>query len=162
MVNIKFAKKRLDATLPTKRREDAGYDIYACFDEPAMVIPPHSSKLIPTGIASALPIDYSFIFYERGSTGVRNMKVNAGVIDSGFRGEWFVCLYNGNDIPIVIVKGIQDVMITNEIILYPYTKGIAQALLLHVPDVVESVIDFHELQLIESERGTGQLGASGK
>lgn len=162
VVNIKFAKVRGDAKLPTKRREDAGYDIYACFDEQAVIIPPNSSKLIPTGIASALPVDWAFIFYERGSTGVRNMKVNAGVIDSGFRGEWFVCLYNGNNCPIAIVKGIPDVIATDEVILYPYTKGIAQALLIQVPETNESILDYSDLQSISSERGTGQLGASGK
>jgi len=30
--------------------------------------------------------------------------VQAGVIDSGYTGEWFVALYNGNDIPVIIEK----------------------------------------------------------
>ena len=35
---IKFAKVKPNAKIPTKRLEDAGLDIYACFDEPNIVI----------------------------------------------------------------------------------------------------------------------------
>ena len=52
--DLVFAKVRPNAIIPSKEDENAGYDIYACFDEDYMVIPPHSTKLIPTGIASAL------------------------------------------------------------------------------------------------------------
>ena len=31
--NVKFAKVRSDAEIPSKRPEDMGFDIYACFDE---------------------------------------------------------------------------------------------------------------------------------
>ena len=31
--SVYFAKIRTGATIPTKRDEDAGYDLYACFDE---------------------------------------------------------------------------------------------------------------------------------
>ena len=38
MINLKdndlvFAKVKPDAIIPTKKTENAGYDIYACFDE---------------------------------------------------------------------------------------------------------------------------------
>ena len=48
-----FAKVKPDAIIPSKRDEDAAMDIYACFDEDYLVIPPHTTILIPTGIASA-------------------------------------------------------------------------------------------------------------
>ena len=35
---IKFAKVKPNAKIPTKREEDAGYDIYACFDEDYITI----------------------------------------------------------------------------------------------------------------------------
>ena len=95
---IKFAKVRPSAKIPTKRREDAGYDLWPCFEDDWIEIKPFESRLIPTGIASAIENDYAFIFRERGSTGVRNIKVNAGVIDSGFNGEWFVSIYNANNV----------------------------------------------------------------
>ena len=52
---ILFAKTKPEAIVPTKRVEDAGYDLYACFEEEYMVIKPHETKLIPTGIATAIP-----------------------------------------------------------------------------------------------------------
>lgn len=47
---IKFAKVRPDAKIPTKRVEDAGLDIYACFDEQSIIIRPHTTVMIPTGL----------------------------------------------------------------------------------------------------------------
>ena len=35
---IYFAKMKEGAVIPTKREEDAGYDLYACFDEDFFVI----------------------------------------------------------------------------------------------------------------------------
>ena len=164
MTEIKFAKTHPNATIPTKRIEDAGFDIYPCIDEDWIGIPPHSSKLIPTGIASAFDHNWAIVFRERGSTGVKNMKINAGVIDSGFRGEYFVSLYNGNDAPLYITKymdGEQSPEPKNAI-LYPYSKAIAQALVIPVPEVEIEEISYEELKAIPSERGTGKLGSSNK
>ena len=32
-MKIYFAKTKLDAIVPSKRKEDAGYDFYACFED---------------------------------------------------------------------------------------------------------------------------------
>ena len=160
--NIKFAKVRPDAKIPTKRVEDAGWDIYANFVEDWIEIPPHTNKLIPTGIASAFDSDWAVILRERGSTGVKNLKISAGVLDSGFRNEWFVCLYNGNDRPVCIAKYLNGEQSpeNKKAIIYPYDKAIAQALLIPVPVVEVEEISYEELQQIPSERGMGQLGSS--
>ena len=162
--NIKFAKVRPDAKIPTKRVEDAGWDIYANFVEDWIEIPPHTNKLIPTGIASAFDSDWAVILRERGSTGVKNLKISAGVLDSGFRNEWFVCLYNGNDRPVCIAKYLNGEQSpeNKKAIIYPYDKAIAQALLIPVPVVEVEEISYEELQQIPSERGMGQLGSSNK
>ena len=55
---IYFAKVKEDAIIPSKREEDGAFDIYACFEEDFMIIAPHETKLIPTGIASAFSSDY--------------------------------------------------------------------------------------------------------
>ena len=47
VAEVKFAKVRPDAIIPSKRDEDMGFDIYACFDEDYVVINPHETKLIP-------------------------------------------------------------------------------------------------------------------
>ena len=163
-INIKFAKVKEGAIVPSKRDEDVGFDIYACFEEDWVEIPPFTSKLIPTGIASAFDKKWGIVFRERGSTGVKNLKVNAGVIDSGFRSEWFVSLYNGNNIPIYITKFMsgENAPENKNAILYPYEKGIAQAVVIPVPNATIDEISYEELKEIKSERGMGMLGSSKK
>lgn len=102
--DLLFAKVRPEAIIPTKEKENAGYDIYACFDEDYMILPPHSTKLISTGIASCVSDNYYLQVHERGSTGSKGMKYSAGVIDSSYRGEIFIALTNTNDVDIIISK----------------------------------------------------------
>lgn len=162
---IYFAKDYKDVKIPTKKEEDAGYDIYAYFEEDYMVIEPHTTKLIPTGLHSAFADDYVLVLKERGSNGVKGMAQRSGIIDSGFRGEIKVPLTNTNDKPIVISK---DGCLPNShqykdaIVIYPYSKAICQGLLLPVPKVNVQEISIEELQSIPSERGDGMLGSSGK
>ena len=160
-MRIKFAKVKEGAHVPSKRDEDAAFDIYACFNENYIRIDPFTSKLIPTGIASVFSSDYAVVFRERGSTGTKNIKVNAGVIDSGFRGEYFVSLYNANDVPLYICKD-TNYKFEDNAIYYPYSKAIAQALVIHVPHTVIEEISYEDLLNIKSERGIGQLGSSNK
>lgn len=170
---IKFAKVKPNAIIPSKKDEDAGYDIYACFDEDFIIIEPHTIKVIPTGIASAFSEDYVMVLKERGSTGVKGMSIRTGVIDSGFRGEWFVGINNTTDNFIVISKlnrnelnqlGLSDDVLppNSTTIVYPYSKAICQALLLPVPKVKVEEVSYDDLKKIESNRGIGALGSSGK
>ena len=157
-----FAKVREGAKIPSKRDEDMCYDVYACFEEDRMVIPAHTTKLIPTGICSAFNEKWGISLRERGSNGSIGMKVSAGQIDSGFRGEWFVAITNTNSKPIAIDKEVKKTTITEDFILYPYTKGICQAKVEEVPKMNIEEISSEELQQIPSERGVGKLGSSGK
>jgi dUTP pyrophosphatase len=163
---IYFAKIKPDAKIPAKRDEDVGYDLYACFSEDNFVINPHEVKLVPTGIASAYSDDWGIIFRERGSTAMKNVKINAGVIDSGFRNEWFVAIYNGNHKPIVITKLTDktemQLLEDDGYIVYPYSKAIAQAIIIPVPKVKIKEISYDEILNIKSERGLGMLGSSRK
>lgn len=167
--NVKFAKVRPDAKIPSKRVEDMGFDIYACFDEDYIVINPRETKLIPTGIASSCDAGYGFVLRERGSTGSRGIALRAGVIDSGYRNEWFVGLTNTTNKVLFISKLSEqetysryydDIM--PQSFVYPYDKAIAQALVIPVPEVAVEELTYEELQTIPSERGLGALGSSGK
>lgn len=102
--DLVFAKVRPNAIIPTKEDENAGYDVYACFDEDYMVIPAHTTVLVPTGIASAMTDKYYLNVAERGSTGSKGMKYSAGIIDSSYRGEIFIALSNVNSADIIISK----------------------------------------------------------
>ena len=103
-VKIYFSKLRPDAVIPSKREEDAGYDLYACLETDWLEYAPHQTQPLPTGIASAFSDDYYFHIGERGSSGAKSISKRAGVIDSGYRGEWFVMLTNLNDVPLYFVK----------------------------------------------------------
>ena len=163
VAQVRFAKVKPDAIIPSKRLEDAGMDVYACFDEDYLVIPPHSTVLVPTGIASACSVDYVFLLRERGSNGSKGLAQRAGVIDSGYRGEWFVPLTNTNSVAMVIVKkGVELPLIYEHAKLYPYEKGIAQALVVPVPRLAIEEMPYENLQQIPSERGKGALGSSNK
>lgn len=159
--NVKFAKVHPNAIIPSKRDEDMGFDIYACFDEDYMVINPHETRLIPTGIASACDSDYGFILRERGSTGSKGIALRAGVIDSGYRNEWFVGLTNTTDNILYISKLDKEVH-GYYAIVYPYSKAIAQALIVPVPKTEVEELSYDELKAIKSERGMGALGSSNK
>lgn len=165
-ITVKFAKVRPTAIIPTKREEDAGYDIYANFEEDYMLINPHETKMIPTGIASACDTDYCFILKERGSTGTRGMAQRCGIIDSGYRSEWFVPITNTTDRMIFITKSDYLTKLKTEYkehaIYYPYEKAICQALVIPVPTVDIEECTYEELKAIPSSRGMGALGSSGK
>lgn len=183
-----FAKVKPDAITPSKREEDAGYDVYPCFDEEELIILPGEIKMIPTGIASAFSSDYALIIKERGGTGTKGMSARCGVVDSGYRNEILVVINNTSNKVITITKNIEKSkekaykkelefwsfvpektdkeyvgrVIQDQYIFYPYSKAIAQALLIPVPKVTTLEIPYEDLLKIESERMLGRLGSTNK
>ena len=160
---IYWAKVRDTAIIPTKKDGDAGYDIYANFEQDYMILNPFETRLIPTGIATRLEDEYYFQIEERGSTGSKGIKKSAGVIDSSYSGEWFIAITNCNDKPLVISKEENaNEFLSDDYIIYPYSKAIAQAVLHRVPKALSKVITYEELKNIPTDRGDGALGSSGK
>ena len=185
---IKFAKVKEDSIIPSKIDENGGYDIYANFEEDYIIVKPLETVLIPNGIASSFSSEYVIILKERGSSGVKGMAQRAGVIDSGFRGEWKTPITNSSNKPLIISKltldelidkyGTDDYQDDGEVkifdkddtiylnkdnpTIYPYSKAICQALVLPVPRVGVVEISYEELINIPSERGLGMLGSSNK
>lgn len=167
---IYFAKVKEGAKIPERDIWNAGIDIYPCFDEDYMIIPPHSTRLVPTGIASAIPVDYYIQIHERGSTGSKGIKYSAGVIDSSYRGEWFLATTNTNDKAVIISKIDMESLpesvkklIEEAYIVYPYTKALFQGIVHNVHNELErEEISYDELMKIPSRRGEGKLGSSGK
>ena len=162
MVEILFARKNKDVKIPTKDEENAGYDIYAYFEEESVTLKPHETKMISTGVHSCVDINNVLIGKERGSTGTIGMKCGAGVVDSSYRGEIFIVITNDNDKDLIISKFVDKTIKTDSCILYPYSKAIAQLLLLPVPKSFVREIPLDELKAIPSKRGEGALGDSGK
>jgi dUTP pyrophosphatase len=89
--------RRLDPELPLPSYAhpgDAGADLYARED---VTLAPGERRLVPTGIALALPDGYVALVHPRSGLAHRTglSIVNApGTIDAGYRGEVQVCLVN--------------------------------------------------------------------
>lgn len=162
---ILFAKVNPHAKIPSRSYPSAGYDVYACFEEDYVVIPSHTTVMIPSGIASAFSPDFVVILKERGSTGTKGMAQRSGVVDADYRGQWFIPINNTNDKDIVIVKDNVELPLrykNDNAIVYPYRKAICQALILQVPNQQVKEVLYDDLQQLKTERGMGALGSSGK
>lgn len=157
-----FAKLHPEVKIPCKRNEDGGYDLYVspmCGD---IFIKKGDVTLIPTGLMSAFSSDYVVLLEERGSTGTRCMARRAGVIDSGYRGEWHVPINNTGNKDILITSRVNEAAVINSVLSFPASKAVAQFLILPVPimKVVETSVT--HIESIGSERGNGKLGSSYK
>ena len=162
MHKIIFAKLRDNAISPSKRDEDSDYDLYACFDDEEFVIPAFSTRLVPTGIISAFDESLGVKFEERGSNTKWCGIVQAGVVDSGYRGEWFCAIYNGNPVPVHISKAVQEVQRSDTQVLVPYRKAICQFNVREIPKLSLQEVSVDEVLACASSRGAGALGSSGK
>ena len=162
MYSIQFARLRKNAVIPSKRDEDSDYDLYACFDEEEFVIPAFSTRLIPTGVISAFDENLGVKFEERGSNTKWCGIVQAGVIDSGYRGEWVCAMYNGNPVPVHITKAVSEVERLPDRVLVPYAKAICQFHVREIPKVQIEEVSPEAVLTRVSQRGAGKLGSSGK
>ena len=139
-MEIKVKKISTSAITPTKANEfDAGWDLYASEDA---IIDPSKTELISTDISFAIPEGYVGLIWDRsGMAAKRGLHRFAGVIDSGYRGEIKVCLWNSSDKYCVINAG----------------ERIAQILFQQVPTFTLREVD----SLDDSDRGIGGFGSSG-
>lgn len=159
---IKFAKLRDGAIIPKYgRKGDSCLDIYACFDENEMYIQPHEIALIPTGVCSTFNENYMISVRERGSNTKSGLMVMAGQIDSNYTGEYFVALYNANDLPVELSKTVDKVVKTEDFISVPYNKAIAQLKVEYCPEIKILEVEKEDIITLKTERGDGKLGSSG-
>lgn len=108
------------AKIPTRGTSgSAGLDIYS--DESVIL---KSQQVVPirTGIAIELPPGTVGLFLDKSSLGSSGIHNFAGVIDSDYRGELFVVLYNSTDHDIVLEHGrkITQLVVIPFISLHPY------------------------------------------
>ncbi len=85
------------AQIPTRQYDgDAGYDLYADMQEP-IIIKPHTTEFIHTGIAIEVPDGYfGAVFARSGLASKQGLRPAncVGVCDSRYRGEYMVALHN--------------------------------------------------------------------
>jgi len=101
------------AKIPTQGTHfSAGYDLYAA---EAAVVPRLGRKLIKTNISLAIPINYYGRIAPRSGLAYKNgIDVLAGVIDSDYRGDIGVILYNtdnNNDFSVNVGDKIAQIII---------------------------------------------------
>ena len=105
-VNIKKLSER--AVVPTYGSEySAGADLYACIDG-EIGIKPHTTVVVPTGIAIELPQGFAGLIYARSGLATKKGLAPAnkvGVVDSDYRGEVKVALHNHSEEVQIVSSG---------------------------------------------------------
>ena len=145
MVKILIKKTDKEVITPKYKTDgSSGVDLSA-FLEKKVVIKPNSSELIPTGLQVAIPEEFEIQIRPRsGLAAKENIGVlnSPGTIDSDYRGELKIILFN---------HGKEDFIINNG-------DRIAQMVL--VPIIK---MEFEEVDsLPDTVRGQGGFGSTGK
>jgi dUTP pyrophosphatase len=93
MVEIAIVRMDKSLTMPSYAHEgDAGIDLRASSD---MILKPHETQPVPTGIKIAIPNGYVGLVWDKSGYAAKNsIKTMAGVVDSGYRGEIKVVMIN--------------------------------------------------------------------
>ena len=143
--DIKITKLTETAKLPTRGSEyAAGYDLYAAIDE-TIVIGPHETQKIGTGLSFELPENtFGMIVARSGlatKEGLRPANCS-GICDSDYRGEYIIALHNDSD----------------EIRYVEPNERIAQLILMSYVPMTFSLVN----ELTITERGEGGFGSTGQ
>jgi len=108
IVHIASLKNAEGLPIPHYQTEhSAGVDLYAAVDHD-VVLEAGKWKLVPTGIAVAIPEGYEGQVRPRSGLALKNgigMLNAPGTIDADYRGEIGVILFNFSDIPFLIRRG---------------------------------------------------------
>lgn len=102
MEKVKIKRLTSTAIIPTRGSDmAAGQDLYADLTDKVLILP-HNTVKIPTGIAISLPHNtFGGIFARSGLATNKGLRPSncTGVIDADYRGEIIVALHNDSDIP---------------------------------------------------------------
>lgn len=139
----------LDLPLPERATPHAaGMDLRAALPEPTWVLAPGERRLVPTGLAMAIPPGYEGQVRPRSGLAARHgvTVLNApGTIDADYRGEVQVMLINHGGTPFTLDRG----------------ERIAQLLLAPVPQWGWQEVAA-PAELGDTQRGEGGYGSTGK
>ena len=146
MNRTNISVKKLDkAAVMPKYGSDyaAGADLFALLDKETVILP-HQTAFIHTGIAIEIPAGLVGLIYARSGLACKSGVAPAnkvGVIDSDYRGEIMVALYNHSNQEITI----EPFERIAQLVIAPYLKA-----------------DFLEAdELSDTERGKGGFGSTG-
>lgn len=143
--NVPIKKIKENAMIPTYGTDfSAGADLYACISEP-VTIQPGQTYLVSTGISIETPPGYGAFLFARSGLATKKGLAPAnkvGVVDSDYRGEVMVALYNQSNVPAIIEP----------------QERIAQMVFL--PYVAANFIEVDTLS--DTVRGEGGFGSTGR
>ncbi len=119
---VKLKKLNDKAVIPAYGTPfSAGADLYAVTDE-TVTVAPGQTYLVHTGIAVEIPEGYAGLIYARSGLATKKGLAPAnkvGVIDSDYRGEIMIPMYNHSDVPAVINNGER----VAQMIIMPYLSA---------------------------------------
>ena len=104
---VKFKKLCEGARTPQKKTAGAAaYDLYYPYDE-AVTLYPNDLQIVSTGLAMEIPAGWKGEIYSRSGLASKGIFVvnQPGKIDSDYRGEIKVLLYNSSSKEITLVRG---------------------------------------------------------
>ena len=144
-MKITFKKLKPKAVIPARATSgSAGLDICACLDEP-VILAPGEIKMIPTGLtAEPDETDIALLIYPRSGLSAKygvSLANCVGVVDSDYRGEWFIPLINHSKSPFTVEPAMRIAQLIPTRIIIPEIE---------VGD-----------SLSETQRGEGGFGSSG-
>lgn len=136
--------KYIDSYLPEleKKDGDCGYDLRCVLQDPVS-LDPNETLVVPTGVSIAMPDGVGGFVYPRSGLGCKGLVLRnlTGVIDSSYRGEIKVCLWNTS---------------SSRMTIEPYDR-IAQ--LVFMPYLTPNLVTVDRLP--DSDRGDGGFGSTG-
>lgn len=139
-MKLKYKKLNPEAKLyPPFYEGDVGYDIISIETK---MIGEHYYETLHTGLSIEIPEGYYGLIRTRSSNGINGLQTHPGIIDSGYRGEILVIIYNHNDDIEYIKKG----------------EKIAQLVIL--PKIIFELEEVNELS--KTDRNEKGFGSSGK
>lgn len=144
---IVFTKVR-DVKSPTRaHRTDAGIDFYVPNDIETITLKPGEDYSIPSGVKVVIPEGYALIYFNKSGRATKDkLAVGACVVDSDYRGEAHLHVYN---------FGLEDRVIN------PGDK-IVQGLIVPVSLCNTKEITNEEYEAYcNTERGEGGFGSTG-
>ncbi|MDE5584135.1 MAG: dUTP diphosphatase [Ruminococcus sp.] len=144
-MKILFKKTNEKAVIPSRATTgSAGLDISACLDEP-VTINVGEIKMIPVGLRSETDShDVALLIYPRSGLASKygiTLANGVGVVDSDYRGDWFIPLINHGTEPFTVENGMRIAQLIPTRIL--------------IPEIETAEI------LSETSRGTDGFGSSG-
>lgn len=144
MKTIKFSKTKNVKTPSYGTTQSNGLDFFIPqTNENQFIIQPHTSINIPSGIKVELPEHYALVAFNKSGIALnKHLQVGACVIDSDYRGEIHLHVYNTS----------------NENIIIESNQKLVQFLFIEAPQVLLEEVEYITSNTTRGDKGFGSTG----